>query len=117
MPRHHRQAGDMVGMLVGDQDGAEVREILADGRQALSQLAQAQAGIDQDARIFRRQQGGVARTAASQHAESNDSSLPRDLSAGAGEFAANLKNTPKWAKTEHPQNVCPLPFLPSPAES
>jgi hypothetical protein len=54
--RQHRQAGDVIGMLVGDEDGVEVFQVLADGREALAELLHAQAGVHQDARLVGGQQ-------------------------------------------------------------
>ena len=63
-------------MLVGDQDGVDAVQGFADRGQALAQLQHAEAGVHQDARIFGGQQGGIAGTAAGQHAELDDVATP-----------------------------------------
>ena len=70
--RQDRQAGDVIGMLVRNQDGVDIVERFADRRQALAQFPHAQARVDQDARIFGGQERGVSGTAAGQHAELDD---------------------------------------------
>ena len=62
-------------MLVGDQDGVDGGEVLADGGQPPGEFPHAQPGVHQNARVFGGQQGGVAGTAAGQHAELDDGRL------------------------------------------
>jgi hypothetical protein len=45
-----RQPGNVVRMLVGDQDGVEIGRVFADGCQTCGELPRAEARIDQDAR-------------------------------------------------------------------
>jgi hypothetical protein len=62
------QAGNVIGMFVGNEDGIERRDIFADGSQALGDFAAAEAGIDQNAGAVRRDKNRVARTAAGEDA-------------------------------------------------
>jgi hypothetical protein len=73
--RQHRQAGHVIGMLMGDEDGVDRGEILADGCQPPAKFLHAQPGVHQDTRVFSGQQGGVPGTAACQHAELNRARL------------------------------------------
>ena len=62
-----REAGDVVGVLVGDQDGVDAIEFLAQDRQAATELAAAEAGIDEQARAPGGDQGRVSGTSASEY--------------------------------------------------
>jgi hypothetical protein len=44
--RQHGQAGHVVGVLVGDEDGVDIGKLLADRGQAFAQFAHAQAGVE-----------------------------------------------------------------------
>ena len=85
--RQHWQPGHVVGVLMGDEDGVDIGKLFADGREALPQLAHAQPGVQQDARVRGRHQRGVAGAATRQHAEFDRVAPP------------DLQNTPKKAKT------------------
>ena len=65
-----RQAGNVVGMLVGNQDGVDPLRILADRFQALAGLAKAEADVHQQAHLFGGDQSRVAAAAAAQLANS-----------------------------------------------
>jgi len=54
------QAVDVVGVLVGDDDGVEGFRVFAGQFHAAEELAAAQAGIDQDARAATGDNGRVA---------------------------------------------------------
>ncbi len=74
--RQHRQAGHVIGMLVGDEDRVELFQGLADRSEAFRQLPHAETGIHQNARLVGNQQRRIARTAARQYAELNDDPSP-----------------------------------------
>jgi hypothetical protein len=59
-PRQHGEAGDVVDVLMGDEDGAEGGGVFADSGHAPQQLAATQAGVHQDARRSGCNHGGVA---------------------------------------------------------
>jgi len=59
----------MVGMLMRDQDGIDLREVLADQREAPAQLLHTQAGVEQNARAAGGEEGGIAGAAAGENAE------------------------------------------------
>ena len=61
------KAGDVVGVLVGDQDGVDAVEFLAEGGQAATELAAAEAGVDEQARAAGGDQGRVSGTSASEY--------------------------------------------------
>jgi hypothetical protein len=63
-------------MLVRDEDGVDGVEIVADRGHALAQLPHAQPGIDQNSRVPGRQQRGVTRRPACQHAKPYDGLPP-----------------------------------------
>ncbi len=92
--RQHGQAGDVVGMLVGDEDGVEVFQVFADGGQAFGELSHAQARVHQDARL------SVASSAALPE-------LPlastQNLTMAASSLT--LQNTPNPTETERTKNV------------
>src|ERR1039458_5921888 len=67
--RQHGESRHVIRVFVGDQDGVDILQRFANGGEALAQFAHTQAGIHQDSRIFGGQEGGVAGTAAGQHAE------------------------------------------------
>lgn len=54
------EAGDVVGMLVGDEDGGEGFGVDVDGGEALEGFLAAEAGVDEDAGAVGRDEGGVA---------------------------------------------------------
>ena len=62
--RQHSQAGDVVLVLVGNNDGVTGLGALADGREARARLPAAQTRIHQKARPLRRNPGGVPATSA-----------------------------------------------------
>src|SRR4051794_10611732 len=93
-PRQDGDAGDVVRMFVGDQDGVDLFEVLADGRHALPELLHTEPRVDQDARILGGQQRRIARTAACQHAEFDDGPPP-----------LTLQNTPNPARTKWSEDV------------
>jgi hypothetical protein len=72
-----REAGDVVGMLVRDQNGVDAGGLFADGREAFRQLLEAEAGVYQHARFFRGNQRTVAGTTAREHAEFDDGRFSR----------------------------------------
>ena len=74
--RETREPGNVIGMLVGDQDGVDAVRLLADRGQPLVSSLEAEAGIHQDARRSVAMQRGVAGTPARQHAELDDAVLP-----------------------------------------
>ena len=74
--RQHRQARDVVAVLVRDEDRVNPADIFADERQPPPEFPQAQPGIQQNTRVFGSQQSGVSGTPAGQHAELNDLSAP-----------------------------------------
>ena len=47
-----RQSGDVVGVLMGDEDGIEARRIFADRFQALTGILHAEPAIDKQPRTF-----------------------------------------------------------------
>ena len=84
--REQAHATHVIGMFVRDHDGVEAFGRFADLGQPARQFAQAEPGIDQDARAVGRQPRGVAGTSARQNAESNDATLPNSgnrVTAGA----------------------------------
>ncbi len=66
-------------MFVRDENRVDALEILADRLQPFRQLLHAEAGVDQDARVFGSQKCGISGTAARQHTELNDTRLPNPL--------------------------------------
>ena len=76
----------MIGMFVGDENRVDALQVLADGQQPFRQLLHAEACVDQDARVFSSQKGGISGTAARQHTELNDTRLPNLLSSDIPEY-------------------------------
>jgi crotonobetainyl-CoA:carnitine CoA-transferase CaiB-like acyl-CoA transferase len=54
----------MIAMLMRNENRVEIAHILADGRQAMGDLAAAQTGVDKNTRPPGLQECGVTRTAA-----------------------------------------------------
>lgn len=54
------EAGDMVGVLMGDEDGVEAGGVLADEGEAAEGLFAVEAGIDEDAGLLRGDESGIA---------------------------------------------------------
>ncbi len=54
------EAGDVVLVLVGDEDGVELCRVFSGERQALEKLAAGEAGVDQDAGAGAGDDGAVA---------------------------------------------------------
>ena len=69
------QALDMVAVLVGDEDAGEIFRGAADGGEALADLAEAEARIDQDAGFVGLHVGAIAGGAAAENGQSNRHSL------------------------------------------
>jgi hypothetical protein len=63
------QTADVIGVLVGDQDGVEVRRGFPDGLEPLGQLTAAETSVYQDAGAPGSDQRGVAPAAAAQHCD------------------------------------------------
>jgi phosphoribosylformylglycinamidine synthase len=63
-------------MLVGNENGIERRDILADSSEALGDFAAAETGIDQNAGAACRDKNRVAGTAAGQNAKFEDGGAP-----------------------------------------
>lgn len=61
------EAADMVGVLVGDEDGVQRIGCELEGREAAERFAFAEAGIHEDACAFGFEQGAIARTAGCQN--------------------------------------------------
>lgn len=59
----------MVGVFVGDEDGVEFGNVLADGGQTFGDFAAADAGVDQNTGAAGSQEGRVAGTAGGQDAD------------------------------------------------
>ncbi len=78
------EAGDVIAMLVGDEDGVEAAGLFADGRKAPGEFLETEAGVDQDTGAVRGQQRTIAGTAAREHAEFDDRVLLGTLVAGKG---------------------------------
>jgi len=64
-------------MLVRDQDRVELFGVLVDGCQPRNDIALAQPGVDQDARLFGANEGGVSGTTAGENADLDYSAPPR----------------------------------------
>src|SRR5579872_938369 len=77
--REPRQAADVIRVLVRDQDGVDAVGLLANGCQALRELLETEAGVDQDAGLLGRDQRAVSGTAAREHAKFYDDDVPRTL--------------------------------------
>jgi hypothetical protein len=56
-------------MLVRDEDGVQFFGVFVDGGQAGQDVAPAEAGIDQDARFFGADEGGISRAAGGEDAD------------------------------------------------
>jgi hypothetical protein len=76
-------------MLVSDEHGVDVRDVFADQRETPRELLQAQAGVQQNARLVRGQQRGVAGTAAGKRAEFDDGD-----SSDFSEYTGTARNNP-----------------------
>lgn len=61
------EAGDVVAVLVGDEDGVDAGRVFADGCEAEQGLLPAEAGVDEDAGILRPDKDGVARARTGQN--------------------------------------------------
>src|SRR5581483_1281757 len=72
------KAGDMVAMLVRDDNAVQVLRPRTGAVQASLELAKAQPGVDQNTRFFGSHESGVSRASARQHAEPDDSTLRKD---------------------------------------
>src|SRR5215469_9963590 len=70
------QAGDVVGMLVSNNDRAELAGFLADQGHPPREFPQAEAGIDQEAGPPGGKQRRVARTTTGENTEFDDDRLP-----------------------------------------
>ena len=88
-------------MFVGDQNGVERFNALADGGQPLRGLAHAEASIHQDARPLRRHKRRISCTSARQHAKFNDRQSP-----------LTPQNTPIALQTKPSGNVLGGPGVP-----
>jgi hypothetical protein len=62
--REDGKAGDVVGMLVGDEDGVERMEVLTDRGKAFAELAHTEPGVDENARFVGSEEGSVPGAAA-----------------------------------------------------
>jgi hypothetical protein len=69
------QAMDVVGMLVGDEDAGQALRRATDGGQARPNLAQAEAGIDEDAGFIGLDIGAIAIGTASENSQTNGHGL------------------------------------------
>jgi hypothetical protein len=67
--RQSDQATDVIGMLVRDQDGVQHFGVFVDQGEPRESFALAEAGVNQDARFFGADEGGVSRTAAGEDAD------------------------------------------------
>ena len=65
----NRQPAGVVAMLVGQQDGGDLRGVDSGGREALLRFAGTEARIDQDGCVTRAEHGGVAAAAAAKDDE------------------------------------------------
>ena len=74
--RDRDQSTDVIGVLMSNQDGIEVFEILANRCQPAAKFTAAQTGIDQYTGTVRRDEGGVAGAAARQDADFKNERLP-----------------------------------------
>src|SRR5215472_9674669 len=83
-------------MLVGNEDGIDAVQVLANRCQPLAQLEHTQPGVHQNPRIFSCQEGGIAAAAARQDAELDRFEDPPE----------NFQHTTRPCETESPQNVC-----------
>lgn len=72
--RQRDQSRDVVRMLVRDQDAVEVVLALADRAEPRADLFPAQPGVDEEARAFSGNEGGIAGAAAGQNADLDDES-------------------------------------------
>lgn len=61
------ESGDVVGVLVGDEDCVEVFDPLADGGEALLDASRGKSCVDQNTAVRRDEQGGVASAAAAEN--------------------------------------------------
>ena len=68
----HGKAGDMVAVLVGNDDGAERFRRDADGLEAGKSLALAEAGINENPRVFATDVGAIAGTRCGEDTNAND---------------------------------------------
>ena len=67
--RQYGEPRDVIGMLVGNQDRVDLRQILVNRGETLSEFLHAQPGVYQDPCILGGQQSGISRTSAREHAE------------------------------------------------
>jgi hypothetical protein len=63
-------------MLVRDQDRVQLFGVFLDRGQPGQNVAPAEAGVDEDARFFGADEGGVSRTAAGENADLNYDNPP-----------------------------------------
>jgi hypothetical protein len=69
------EAEDVIGVLVGDEDGVDGFEAFPDGGQAGGGLLAAQPGVNENAGFLRSDEDGVARTRGCQNAELENNGL------------------------------------------
>lgn len=74
-PQQARQTGDMVAVFMGDEDGVDIVDVLADGGEAPLQFPDAEAGIDQNAGFGGREKRRIASTAAREYAEPDQETI------------------------------------------
>ncbi len=74
--RETDETGDVIAMLVGDEDGVEATGLLTDGGEPPGEFLEAEAGVDEDAGPVGRDECAIAGAAAREHAEFDDDGLP-----------------------------------------
>ena len=78
------QAADVIGMLVRDQDRVQLFRVFLDQGEAGKYVAFAETGVDENARFFRTDEGGISGAAAGEDADFNDGAPPRNYSSVSG---------------------------------
>ena len=85
------QAGDVVGMLVGDENAVNAFRGAGDGGEALANLASAETGVNQKAGFRRFQIGAIASRTAAQNCQLNRHGQTLEGAAAAGNLFLNLR--------------------------
>jgi hypothetical protein len=101
--RQSHQAADVIGMLVRDQDRVQLFGSSSISGEPGENVALAEAGVDQDARFFGADEGGVSRAAAGENADLDYDGLRCSASAWPRSLAACERLYPRGpnAGTRH----------------
>jgi len=76
LARERNQTADVIGMLMCDQDRVQHFRIFVDAGEAGQDVALAETGVNQNARFFGADEGGVSRAAAGENANFNYDAPP-----------------------------------------